>query len=37
VFGTPIDVTLAELAVEAFFPADADTAARLGRLCAGAP
>jgi transcriptional regulator with XRE-family HTH domain len=27
VFGTPIDVTLSELALECFFPADADTAA----------
>jgi transcriptional regulator with XRE-family HTH domain len=27
VFGTPIDITLSELAVESFFPADADTAA----------
>jgi len=26
VFGTPIDVTLSELALETFFPADADTA-----------
>jgi transcriptional regulator with XRE-family HTH domain len=26
VFGTPVDVTLAELAIEAFFPADAETA-----------
>lgn len=32
VFGTPVDVTLAELAVEAFFPADAETAAILGRI-----
>jgi len=32
VFGTPIDVTLAELAIEAFFPADAATAAVLRRL-----
>ncbi|MFA5122172.1 helix-turn-helix domain-containing protein [Zavarzinia sp.] len=32
VFGTPRDVTLSELAVEAFFPADAETAARLRRL-----
>jgi hypothetical protein len=30
VFGTPLDVTLAELAVEAFFPADDATAAALG-------
>ena len=29
VFGTPVDVTLSELAVEAFFPADAATAAVL--------
>ena len=29
VFGTPVDVTLAELAVEAFFPADAATAQAL--------
>ncbi len=29
VFGTPIDVTLSELAVEVFFPADAETAQRL--------
>jgi hypothetical protein len=27
VFGTPIDVTLSELALESFFPADAATAA----------
>jgi transcriptional regulator with XRE-family HTH domain len=32
VFGTPIDVTLAELAIEAFFPADAATAEVLRRL-----
>jgi transcriptional regulator with XRE-family HTH domain len=31
VFGTPVDVTLAELAVEAFFPADDATAAALSR------
>lgn len=30
-FGTPIDITLAELAIEAFLPADAETAAALGR------
>ena len=29
VFGTPVDVTLSELAVEAFFPADAATAAAI--------
>jgi len=31
VFGTPIDVTVSELAVEALFPADAATAERLRR------
>jgi transcriptional regulator with XRE-family HTH domain len=31
VFGTPVDVTLAELAIEAFFPADAETAQRLSQ------
>jgi transcriptional regulator with XRE-family HTH domain len=30
VFGTPVDITLAELALEMFFPADAQTAALLG-------
>ena len=29
-FGTAADVTLAELALEAFYPADAETAAVLG-------
>ena len=29
VFGTPVDITLAELALELFFPADAETAALL--------
>jgi len=32
VFGTPVDITLSELAVEAFFPADPETAALLHRL-----
>jgi transcriptional regulator with XRE-family HTH domain len=32
VFGTPLDVTLSELAVEAFFPADAATSDRLRAL-----
>jgi transcriptional regulator with XRE-family HTH domain len=32
VFGTPLDITLSELALEAFFPADPATADRLGRL-----
>jgi len=34
VFGTPMDITLAELAVEQFYPADAGTAAALRRLAA---
>ncbi len=29
IFGTPVDVTLAELAIESFFPADPETAAAL--------
>lgn len=32
VFGTPVDITLAELALEAFVPADATTAQRLREL-----
>jgi transcriptional regulator with XRE-family HTH domain len=32
VFGTPLDITLAELAIESFFPADQKTAETLGRL-----
>ena len=32
VFGTPTEVTLSELAIEAFYPADAATAERLNRL-----
>ena len=35
VFGTPVDVTLTELAVEAFFPADDATAAALSRTAEG--
>lgn len=31
VFGTPIDITLSDLAIEAFLPADAETAAALSR------
>jgi len=31
VFGTPVDVTLAELAIELFFPADEVTAQVLRR------
>jgi len=32
VFGTPVDVTLSELAIEAFFPADPETGLALRRL-----
>jgi hypothetical protein len=32
IFGTPVDVTLAELAIESFFPADAATADMLRRI-----
>jgi hypothetical protein len=32
VFGTPIDITLSELALESFFPADAATAETLRRM-----
>ena len=35
VFGTPNDVTLAELALETFFPADAFTAEYLRNLMKG--
>lgn len=31
-FGTPVDITLSELAIESFLPADADTARALRRL-----
>jgi len=34
VFGTPVDVTLSELALESFYPADDATAARLRALAA---
>ena len=34
VFGTPVEVTLSELALESFFPADAETAALVKRLSA---
>ena len=37
VFGTPLDVTLAELAIEAFYPADAATAESLRRLATHKP
>ncbi|WP_336065790.1 helix-turn-helix transcriptional regulator [Nitratireductor rhodophyticola] len=36
VFGTPLDVTLSELAIESFFPTDAATAAFLRQLHDGA-
>ncbi|WP_077000395.1 helix-turn-helix domain-containing protein [Variovorax sp. KK3] len=36
IFGTPVDVTLQELAVESFFPADAHTAAVLAAMAAQA-
>jgi hypothetical protein len=32
VFGTPVDITLSELALETFFPADAHTAEWLRRM-----
>jgi hypothetical protein len=32
VFGTPVDVTLSELAIEAFFPADPQTADALRKF-----
>jgi hypothetical protein len=32
VFGTPLDVTLAELAIESFFPADPQTTETLNRI-----
>ena len=34
-FGTPVDITLSELAVESFFPADAATAETMRRLAGG--
>jgi hypothetical protein len=36
VFGTPVDVTLSELALETFFPADRATAETLRTLAATA-
>lgn len=35
VFGTPAEITLSELAIEAFYPADDATAGRLKRLQEG--
>lgn len=37
VFGTPMDITLAELAIESFFPADAITGERLRALADATP
>lgn len=34
VFGTPVDVTLSEIAIESFFPADAETGEKLRALAA---
>jgi transcriptional regulator with XRE-family HTH domain len=36
-FGTPLDVTVAELAIESFFPADRATSSALRDLVAGGP
>ena len=35
IFGTPVDITLSELAIEAFFPADAESAALLQAMATG--
>jgi transcriptional regulator with XRE-family HTH domain len=35
VFGTPLDVTISEIAIESFFPADEETANALSRLTSG--
>jgi hypothetical protein len=35
IFGTPVDVTLSELALETFFPADDLTARRMREIAAG--
>ena len=37
VFGSPVDITLAELALEAFVPADAETAERLREMASAHP
>ena len=37
VFGTPVDITLSELAIESFFPASPATAAALQRLAGASP
>ena len=35
VFGTPVDITLSELAIESFFPANIETGEKLRELAAG--
>ena len=35
IFGTPVDITLSELALETFFPADDLTAERMRNMAAG--
>jgi hypothetical protein len=35
IFGTPVDITLSELALETFFPADDRTAERMRAIAAG--
>jgi transcriptional regulator with XRE-family HTH domain len=35
IFGTPVDITLSELAIELFFPADAETAKAVRELASG--
>jgi MmyB-like transcription regulator ligand binding domain len=37
IFGTPVDVTLSELALETFFPADEFTAGRMRAMAADLP
>jgi len=32
IFGTPVDITLSEIAIESFFPADAATAEAVARI-----
>ena len=34
-FGAPLDITVADLTIEAFYPADPDTASRLRALLSG--
>lgn len=36
VFGTPVEVTLSEIAIESFFPADAETAEKMRMIAAAA-